>query len=53
MYIVICREDDGNYTFATRRVFEERERAENYASGIAIIRQPLVVEVPYGFLYPP
>jgi hypothetical protein len=53
-FIVICRDDDasdgtkGQYLFATRRVFETRESAADYAAMISHGREPIVVTCPHG-----
>lgn len=55
-YVVICRGDrmadepPAAYELATRRVFYSRTAAENYAAGIAVSREAIVVEGRWGQL---
>jgi hypothetical protein len=45
--IVICLDEFGRYTQATKKRFTEYRDASNYASGIATSRYPVIVKVPY------
>jgi hypothetical protein len=42
-YILICKDDHGQYQLATRRTFDDREEVDLRASGVAPSRNPIVV----------
>jgi len=46
MYIVVLKNNDGDYILATRSVFYERDIAQRYADGCCYgAQQPLVVQI--------
>jgi hypothetical protein len=44
-FIVICRDDSGDYVQATRRQFDTRSEADSYASTIAKGREPIAIDL--------
>jgi hypothetical protein len=46
--LVICKGDYGDYVLATRTLFESRELAQEYVTGVAPSRDPIIVECPLG-----
>lgn len=41
--LVACKGDDGTYYLASRRVFEGREKAAEYAATLAPEREPIII----------
>jgi hypothetical protein len=50
-YIVVCNDDEGVLTLATRTAWEERSRALVYASTCNESRNAQVVECPRGLMF--
>ena len=42
-WIVVCKDDDGQYVIATHRWWDDRDAAIRYAETVAPSRGPLVV----------
>lgn len=43
-YFVICKDDNGDYVFATRRFFTSAETASAYADSIPTKRKPICIK---------